>query len=141
MEQCWWSVPFRGISDWLARSRDDLSSSTVWRLTSPLRLLSPPSPAVAKNHDAMSQSDTESMASPATVFQRDLDVAERQFRVLADRRTGVGGRTPSTLLVKRHFCGGSSAVHPTASPWGEGRRGGQRRGRLPHPGRSLRPGA
>ena len=44
------------------------------------------SPAAAA---ASSQSDTESVASPATVSQRDLDTVEGQLRVLADRRVRV----------------------------------------------------
>ena len=38
---------------------------------------------------ALSQSDTDSMESQATVFQRELDVVERQLRVLAERRARV----------------------------------------------------
>ena len=45
-----------------------------------------PSPAAAA---ASSQSDTESVASPATVFRRDLDTVERQLRVLAGSRVRV----------------------------------------------------
>ena len=88
----------REVSGCPVRRRKELPVLNLWRrsrkaINRELHALngntSTPVSQLPSSAAALSQSDTDSMEPPATGFQRELDVVERQLRVLAERRARV----------------------------------------------------